>query len=365
MARRTVIRASDIERDAVAERLRRAAAEGRILATELEHRLAIALRARTLGELDAVVADLPGPGRRGVARPTGMQVVAYGTAAVAVVAVLAVAALIIAGLFAAWAVWMIVFWWAFGRAAPPRPRGALRAPAAASRAARAALADRLEGDAVAAARRPCCRVMVLGVWPLEARRARAPGLSAIAVSTPLWPGTVTLADASAAVPAVAVSVAEARAGREAPQERLQATTGIDERGAAEQPERIVGSRGPDGTEPDQRDRLARHRPIRAAHRQRHHRSLTTHQRPPHGARKREMDDPGVAPVDHERPTRRNRRAALDQRHSRPGAIGRPDIAPGRWQAAQERAAHTVAGDEGNRRQDSQTTRRRRPGGVTV
>ena len=53
------LRASDADREAVAERLRNAAAEGRLLAHELEERVARALRARTYGELDAVVVDLP------------------------------------------------------------------------------------------------------------------------------------------------------------------------------------------------------------------------------------------------------------------------------------------------------------------
>jgi hypothetical protein len=60
MAKRSSLRASDADRDHVAERLRQATAEGRLLAQELEERLATALRARTYGELDSVVADLPG-----------------------------------------------------------------------------------------------------------------------------------------------------------------------------------------------------------------------------------------------------------------------------------------------------------------
>lgn len=59
MARRSSLRASDADREHAAEQLRDAAAEGRLLAVELEHRLGTALSARTYGELDAVVADLP------------------------------------------------------------------------------------------------------------------------------------------------------------------------------------------------------------------------------------------------------------------------------------------------------------------
>ena len=65
MARRATLRASDADREHVAERLRHAAGEGRIVAEELEERLEAVFSARTYGELDAVVADLPGtPVRR-------------------------------------------------------------------------------------------------------------------------------------------------------------------------------------------------------------------------------------------------------------------------------------------------------------
>jgi hypothetical protein len=51
-------RASDADREAAAARLRVASVEGRIDAEELEQRLAEAYRARTMAELDRVVADL-------------------------------------------------------------------------------------------------------------------------------------------------------------------------------------------------------------------------------------------------------------------------------------------------------------------
>lgn len=115
MAKRHVIRASDSERDAVAERLRHAAAEGRLLASELEHRLALALRARTIGELDALVTDLPGTRRPRRSRPPAVRLVSYAAISIAVVGVVALAALIIAGLFAAWMTWAVVAWFLFGR----------------------------------------------------------------------------------------------------------------------------------------------------------------------------------------------------------------------------------------------------------
>ena len=53
-------RAGDADREAVADRLRIAAGEGRIDLGELEERLDRAYAARTYGELDALVADLGG-----------------------------------------------------------------------------------------------------------------------------------------------------------------------------------------------------------------------------------------------------------------------------------------------------------------
>ena len=68
MVRRSHLRASDADREYAAEQLRKAAGEGRLLAEELEHRLGSALSARTYGELDAVVADLPREGAVGAVR---------------------------------------------------------------------------------------------------------------------------------------------------------------------------------------------------------------------------------------------------------------------------------------------------------
>jgi hypothetical protein len=53
-------RAADADREAIAEKLRVAAAEGRIDFEELDDRLGQAYSARTYGQLRAVVADLPG-----------------------------------------------------------------------------------------------------------------------------------------------------------------------------------------------------------------------------------------------------------------------------------------------------------------
>ncbi|MDA0637900.1 DUF1707 domain-containing protein [Nonomuraea sp. MCN248] len=53
------VRASDQDRDAVAEKLRVAVGEGRITLEEFNERIEDAYTARTRGQLDALVADLP------------------------------------------------------------------------------------------------------------------------------------------------------------------------------------------------------------------------------------------------------------------------------------------------------------------
>jgi hypothetical protein len=53
------MRASDADRERVGETLRDAAAEGRLEPDELEERLEAVYAARTLGDLDALTADLP------------------------------------------------------------------------------------------------------------------------------------------------------------------------------------------------------------------------------------------------------------------------------------------------------------------
>ncbi|WP_344633353.1 DUF1707 SHOCT-like domain-containing protein [Streptomyces glaucosporus] len=58
---RPELRAGHADRDAVVERLREAAGDGRIDLEELEERIERALSARTYGELAVLTADLPGP----------------------------------------------------------------------------------------------------------------------------------------------------------------------------------------------------------------------------------------------------------------------------------------------------------------
>jgi hypothetical protein len=97
VARRHLLRASDSDREEVVGRLRAATAEGRLLVAELEQRLEVAFHARTYGELDALVDDLPAsaptsggdlpasaPASTPVRRRPGLPVVAWTTLALGV-----------------------------------------------------------------------------------------------------------------------------------------------------------------------------------------------------------------------------------------------------------------------------------------
>ncbi|MPY80300.1 MAG: DUF1707 domain-containing protein [Actinophytocola sp.] len=53
------LRASDADRDRVADALQRHTAEGRLTLAEFDQRSAAAYAARTIGDLDAITADLP------------------------------------------------------------------------------------------------------------------------------------------------------------------------------------------------------------------------------------------------------------------------------------------------------------------
>ncbi|MET7646640.1 DUF1707 domain-containing protein [Streptomyces sp. NPDC005426] len=57
-----VIRASDADRDRIADILREAMAEGRLTADEHAERVDSVYRAKTVGELEPLVRDLPAPG---------------------------------------------------------------------------------------------------------------------------------------------------------------------------------------------------------------------------------------------------------------------------------------------------------------
>jgi len=59
--RRTDIRAADVDRQFVADRLKVAMDQGRLSLAEYDERLAQIYAAKTYGDLDAVLADLPAP----------------------------------------------------------------------------------------------------------------------------------------------------------------------------------------------------------------------------------------------------------------------------------------------------------------
>ncbi|MFG2624825.1 DUF1707 domain-containing protein [Streptomyces sp. NPDC048473] len=72
------MRASDAERERIAETLREAVAEGRLEMEEFEQRLEAAYKARTHGELEPLVRDLPAPGA--AVAPLGAAPVPAGSA---------------------------------------------------------------------------------------------------------------------------------------------------------------------------------------------------------------------------------------------------------------------------------------------
>jgi hypothetical protein len=74
------VRASDADREHVADRLRENTGDGRLTPDELAERLDVVYAARTIGELDAVLHDLPGDApvpelvrRRAIARQALMH----------------------------------------------------------------------------------------------------------------------------------------------------------------------------------------------------------------------------------------------------------------------------------------------------
>jgi hypothetical protein len=109
------LRASDADRERSAERLRAAAAEGRLTAEELEERLERAFSARTESELTPLVADLPpaaspsappaAPERRRRRGPDPDHLRAYIAVNVMLVAIWALTG---AGYF--WPIWPILGW---------------------------------------------------------------------------------------------------------------------------------------------------------------------------------------------------------------------------------------------------------------
>jgi hypothetical protein len=112
------LRASDADRDAVVDRLREAAGEGRLEPDELEQRVDGALRARTYGDLAELLADLPANGRMSLQRrrwrsnPAARSAVFGAGLLVAVIVAfvgVAVVAMLVLAAAAAW-IALVLFW---------------------------------------------------------------------------------------------------------------------------------------------------------------------------------------------------------------------------------------------------------------
>jgi Domain of unknown function (DUF1707) len=129
------LRASDADRDAVVDRLREAAGEGRLEPHEFEQRVDEALRARTYGDLAALLADLPADGRmptrrtRRQAHPTARTAVVGAGLMVAVTAAVAAVVVVAMIVLAAAALWIcVVLCWIVARSVHRhrvRPTGSL------------------------------------------------------------------------------------------------------------------------------------------------------------------------------------------------------------------------------------------------
>lgn len=105
------LRAADADRERVAERLREAAAEGRLTPDELEERLEVALSARTYSELNALVTDLPTPPPDGSERRGGRRDRRADRLRVYVpVMTLLVAIWVLTGAGYFWPIWPLVGW---------------------------------------------------------------------------------------------------------------------------------------------------------------------------------------------------------------------------------------------------------------
>ena len=113
---RGYLRASDADREGVAERLRHAAAEGRLTPHELDERLGTALTARTYHELRAVVADLPLPPRARRVAP----LVFYVAAVAVIVTLVLIAIAALAFIASLWLLWVAMGWALGSRAAHAR-----------------------------------------------------------------------------------------------------------------------------------------------------------------------------------------------------------------------------------------------------
>ena len=120
MAPHSALRASDADRDAVAERLRHAAVEGRLEPDELEERLHAALRAGTYGDLQRLLTDLPAKPmawerHRAEAMPAARTALAVAMRVVLTLALVAIVVTVAALMTAWWILWVVVWFGLCGR----------------------------------------------------------------------------------------------------------------------------------------------------------------------------------------------------------------------------------------------------------
>lgn len=113
MEKRANLRASDADRDHVVSRLHKAATEGRIAAEELEQRVGHALKARTYGDLEQTVSDLPGPRPRSRRPPARRTPLSWSIATVRanpmlILFAIPVVAVTLAMMLAAAMIWMVL-----------------------------------------------------------------------------------------------------------------------------------------------------------------------------------------------------------------------------------------------------------------
>jgi Domain of unknown function (DUF1707) len=127
VSKRGSLRASDEDRERVIERLHKAATEGRIASEELEHRVSVALKARTYDELEETVTDLPSPrrGREPVRHSSPHWALAMVRAnpmlLLFAIPVLAVTAAMLLAATVVWTVLVIALLVLGGRGGAPRP----------------------------------------------------------------------------------------------------------------------------------------------------------------------------------------------------------------------------------------------------
>jgi hypothetical protein len=121
------LRASDADRERVAERLRAAGGEGRLTADELEERLETAFSARTRAELEPLTADLPAPPPRAprFERARRLHRLRPDFGAYVAVSALLVAIWALTGMGYFWPIWPILGW-GISFVAPDRLHGSCR-----------------------------------------------------------------------------------------------------------------------------------------------------------------------------------------------------------------------------------------------